>query len=129
MSLVIELGKIVEELEENIRRGKPLVEPPNIPKLTKEDLIVILEDAIMRAEEMGSEGKELPLDLPLYLSTLKSLIERVNEERYETVKHGAIFVTLLSLAILKLIDAQIRVKESYLDRIYKEVLKIAEKSF
>ena len=122
---------VVARVRARIERGERvsledlLEEAPEVPRGR---LLELIEDALMRADELKSEGVGISPGLSIHLSTLKALVEEA--EDYGEVRREAAAACFLALAIL---DSAGEVGadrlEPYLDELRAGVSRIAEKVF
>jgi len=122
---------VVARVRARIERGERvsledlLEEAPEVPRGR---LLELIEDALMRADELKSEGVGISPGLSIHLSTLKALVEEA--EDYEEVRREAAAACFLALAIL---DSSRGVGpdrlEPYLDELRAGVSRVAERVF
>ncbi len=130
MSLLVErLEGIVSRFRAKIKSGSE-VSPDldRLPEITRERLLELIEEALMRVDELGSEGVRVPTDLSVNLSTLRALVEET--KNYQSIERGAVFACALALAIIDSArDAELQTIRPYLERLREEVLRVAEQVF
>ena len=90
---------IAEEVEEAVALIAVGTFPARLPRVPRDRLLELVEDALLTAEELRAEGVGVPLGLMTSLATLKALLEETEE--YGRIREDATKACLLALAMLR----------------------------
>ena len=126
--LVVRLRDIIDRIKDGMSKGEEISQSTieEIPAIPKDRLVEIVEDAIMRTDELRREKFPVPPELTTYLSTLRTLVKEARD--YGSIEREASLACVLALAILELSDRRIDLSP-YLERLREVVLEVVDRAF